>query len=282
MSIKQSSCFAERNRRLEVKTIHQQMAQLAINGAGLSPWEADELVKIIDDVYFSNNNLSDISNGQIKYSCVSSEEGAGKPLSQCKMVTVVLSLLKPEDNERLPNAVNKQRQVNLRWRRVMRVCDEAKDQGGLLSQEDLAELLMCDVKTIQRDCIAMQKDGIVIPTRGQQKDIGPGVTHRELVVRHWIEGKEPVAVADCTKHSIKAVENYLDRFKVVVYLRKNKSFTDHEISVVAGISPRAVKTYLELFNKYKNSSLFKYRLEEITIAGSNYYQSVGEKKDLSQ
>jgi len=74
---------------------------------------------------------------------------------------------------------------------------------------------MCDVKTIQRDCIAMQKDGIVIPTRGQQKDIGPGVTHRELVVRHWIEGKEPVAVAECTKHSIKAVENYLDRLYLV-------------------------------------------------------------------
>ena len=280
MGIKDSSSgFSEQNRRLAIKNIHQQMSQLAVKGAGLSPWEANELVKIIDDVYFSNNNLSDLSNGQMKYSCVSSEEGPGKPLTECKMVTVILSLFKPDDTDELLCSANKQRQVNVRRRRLIRICDEAKDQGGLLSQEDLASILMCDVKTIQRDCKALKDLDIVIPTRGQQKDIGPGVTHRELVVRHWIEGKEPVDVANATKHSIKSVENYLDRFKVVVYLRSNKHFTDHEISVVAGVSPRSVKTYLELHKNFRSKPFFKHRLEEINIAGSNYYVSMGEKKD---
>ncbi|MFA6713949.1 MAG: hypothetical protein WC082_06655 [Victivallales bacterium] len=36
-------------RRLQIKTIHQQMGNLAVSGAGLSPWEARELVNIIDD-----------------------------------------------------------------------------------------------------------------------------------------------------------------------------------------------------------------------------------------
>lgn len=41
-------------RRLQIKTIHQQMENLAVSGAGLSPWEARELVNIIDEVYFQD------------------------------------------------------------------------------------------------------------------------------------------------------------------------------------------------------------------------------------
>ena len=89
---------------------------------------------------------------------------------------------------------------------MMRICDEAREQGGLLSQEDLGELLMCDVRTVRRDVAALRKSGVVLPTRGTVKDIGPGVTHKGIAVRLWLEGKEPTEVARHIHHSLKATE----------------------------------------------------------------------------
>jgi hypothetical protein len=282
MGLQNSSSYESQTRRQAIKTISQQMKQLAVAGTGISPWEAEVLVQSIEDVYFSNTELCDLKHGQTKYNCVSAAEGAGKPLKDCQMVTVVLTLLDNSDEDELLATDNKQRQNFIRRRKVTRMADEAKDQGGLLSQEDIATLLGRDVKTIQRDVKGLKELGIIVPTRGQQKDIGPGVTHRELVIRHWVDGKEPVDVARQTKHSIAAVESYIEKFKVVVYLRSEKNFSNHEISVVAGMSARGVKAFLEIYEEKKSHPLFKHRLDEITLRGSQYYNETGEKKDSSQ
>ena len=266
-------------RRLAIKTIHQQMTMLAMDGAGLSKWEADELVNIIDDVYFTNADLRDLKEGQMKYSCTSAKEGPSKPLTNCQMVTVILTIFDDEDDKDLPCGVNKQRQVRQRMRRCIRLCQEAKDQGGLLTQEDLAKLLQCDSKTIQRIVKMLKQKEICLPTRGNQKDIGPGITHRELVIRKWIEGHEPAEVAKLTNHSIGAVENYLQKFKVIVYLHRERKFDNFEISVVAGVSLSATKVFVDLYESLKTHPTFKYRLEDIKITGKSYYHTVGEKKD---
>ncbi len=282
MGLQNSSSYENQTRRQAIKTISQQMKQLAVAGTGISPWEAEILVQSIEDVYFSNTELRDLKHGQTKYNCVSASEGAGKPLKDCQMVTVVLTLLDNSDEDELIAAENKQRQNFIRRRKVTRIADEAKDQGGLLSQEDIATILGRDVKTIQRDVKALKELGIIVPTRGQQKDIGPGVTHRELVIRHWVDGKEPVEVARQTKHSIAAVESYIEKFKIVVYLRADKNFSNHEISVVAGMSARGVKAFLKIYDEKKSHPLFNHRLDEITLRGAQYYDETGEKKDSSQ
>ena len=65
--------------RLKIKQIGQQMVNLAIKGAGLSAWEARELVQTIEEVYFQDPALKQILPGQMKYSCVSTSEPAGWP-----------------------------------------------------------------------------------------------------------------------------------------------------------------------------------------------------------
>ena len=44
---------AEQARRLRIKTQEQRLAKLAVEGAGLSPWEADELVEVVKEVFFT-------------------------------------------------------------------------------------------------------------------------------------------------------------------------------------------------------------------------------------
>ena len=264
-------------RRLKIKTQNQQLQNLAIAGVGLSPWEAQVLVDVVDDVYFQERELKKIiCPGQMKYSCIQSTEPAGKNLDKCQMVTVTLTLFDKEDRRELPSS-EKQASIDLRRRRMMRIADEAREQDGLLSQEDFAEILMCDVRTIRRDIAELKNSKIVIPTRGTVKDIGPGVTHKALAVRLWLEGKEPTEVALQIHHSLKATENYLEKFKRVSYLI-SKGFTEFEMALTIGISVTAVRTFKELHEQFKHKALFKLRMEEISVVGKQFQLAEGEKK----
>ena len=264
--------------RLKIKQLGQQMQNLAAAGTGISAWEARELVNVIEEVYFSDPDLKLLLPGQMKYSCVQTSEPAGKPIKDCQMVTVTLTLLHDEDTTSLPYK-DKDASIEMRWRRLLRICDEAREQGGLLSQEDLSKLLMSDIRTIRRDIAELRTIGIVVPTRGTIKDIGPGVTHKEIAIRLWLEGKEPTEVAKQIHHSVKATENYLEKFKRVAYLRGQKGFTEFEISRTIGISTAATKTFLALYTEFKNKAFFVIRMEEIELAGKSYNLADGEKKD---
>jgi hypothetical protein len=276
-----TNSYNDQEKRVKIKTLGQQMKNLAVQGTGISPWEAEVLVQSIEDVYFSEPALKKTKSGQIKYQCISAEEGAGKPLKNCQMATVVLTLFDQNDKGDFSTTNNKDRSIELRRRRLSRLVEEAKEQGGFLTQEDLCELLMCDVRTIRRDTKDLKALGIVLPTRGQQKDIGPGISHRGLAIRHWLEGKEPVAVAQAIKHSVAAVENYLQKFQRVAYLRA-KEFNKYEIAMTAGISVAAAITFLEIYDEYKNKALFSQRMEEINLIGGQYYQAQDEKKNSQQ
>lgn len=271
------SCRESQDRRLKIKTLGQRMERVAVEGAGLSPWEAKVLVEAIDEVYFSDPDLKELSAGQMKYSCVSASEGAGKPLDKCSMSTVFLTMIDPEDRRDLPSD-GKQASVHRRRRKIMRLTEEAREQGGLLTQEDLAALLDSDVRTIRRDICQLRSDGVVVATRGQQKDIGPGVSHRGLAIRHWLEGREPVEVARAINHSIGAVESYLEKFKRVAYLRR-KGFDDFQTALTVGMSVAAVKTFVEIYNDSRNRSFFGSRLAEIELVGEQHYVAEDEKKD---
>ncbi|MFA6716885.1 MAG: DUF1670 domain-containing protein [Victivallaceae bacterium] len=264
--------------RLKIKQLSQQMKKIAVDGTGISPWEAQVLIETIEDVYFNDPELKQARHGQLKYSCVSSSEPPGKPINDCGMVTVILTLLDNEDEqERSWN--DKDASIERRQRQLMRISSEALEQSGLLSQEDLGRILMCDVRTIRRDIAELRKLGIIVPTRGTVKDIGPGVSHRAVAIRHWLEGKEPSEIATVIKHSLKAVENYLEKFKRVAYLRR-KRFNDFEISRTIGISVSATKTFVEIYEEFKHKAFFKSRMQEIEVVGAAYYQAQDEKKDF--
>jgi DNA-binding CsgD family transcriptional regulator len=219
------------------------MQNVAVHGTGLSPWEAKVLVEAIEEVYFADPAMRTAAEGQLKYSCVAASEPPGKKIEECRRVTVLLTVLDPNDQGGLEYD-KKQASLTLRQRRLTRIADEAREQGGLLSQEDMAEILMCDVRTIRRDIQALRKRDILVATRGQVRDIGPGVTHRGVAVRLWLEGKEPVEIARHINHSI-----------------------------------AAVKTFVEWYAQYRDKSFFTQRIDEIELVGSQYYTAQDEKKD---
>lgn len=260
---------ADQVRRLELKTQDQQLRNLAVEGTGISVWEAEVLVGVVKEVYFQEPSNRPLRSGQMRYECVGIGEGAGKPIRECRMKSVVLTLFESRtDRAECPEPGASA----LRCHRVQRLTEEAREQGGLLSQEDLALLLCSDVRTIRRDIRELrEKRGIFVATRGQIKDIGPGVSHKGVAIRHWMEGMEPVEVARRINHTLKAVERYIHTFCRVVYLRR-KNFHPHQIALTVGISTGSVATYLEIYEGHRAKPEFQRRFEEIDLIGASHFE----------
>jgi len=72
----------------------------------------------------------------------------------------------------------------LRRRQIVRMAQEALDQGALLTAEDFAfRIFNCGLRTISRDLQALAEEDITVPLRSQQRDIGRAITLTEC--RRW-------------------------------------------------------------------------------------------------
>jgi len=191
--------------------------QLFINdlntGFGLSKVEAEALY---DRITLFNRDYYDGSRGpcQITKTVVALGEPAGKPIKYCRMVSVNLTIYHEEELEiRQEHGIAAERR-----NKELRLCDEAIEQGGVLTQEDLAFLLGTSLSTIKRDDAYLRKQGIALLTRGMVEDIGRGVSHTirkitklsERLIKEYIsliERAESEGYSD--RHN-----QLLDRFKV--------------------------------------------------------------------
>ena len=132
---------------------------------------------------------------------------------------------------------------------------EAFKQGTLLTAEDMAyKIFSVGYRTIIRDLDILRKREEHIPLRSTQKDIGRTTTHKEQIVKLWLEGNEPAYISKATNHSVDAVSRYLQPFKRVVALTlEGKDKTS--IAFLLSISKPLVTRYQELFERYKDEAL---------------------------
>lgn len=273
MIIQNENTATEQARRLKIKTQDQRLVKLVVDGTGLSPWEAEELVEVVKEVYFNEPENGTLRSGQMLFECIDANEGAGKPLKECTLQRIVLTIHDPEDQAIRARDGSERMREHI----ILRLTEEAREQGGLLSQEDLSRFLFCHVRTIRRCVQNLRKRGIVVATRGQQNDIGPGVSHRGVAVKHWIEGMEPVEVARRIKHSLKAVERYLQNFARVVFLQQ-RGFDPLATALAMGVSVAQVTTYREIHDLYKDRPEFARRAQEIQITGGKFHEAIDFEK----
>jgi biotin operon repressor len=232
--------------RIEVKTAENQLRQEFIQGYGYPPRIAEALVNTVTE---HNRSVysGERQDGQIIYRAVAKEEPAGKPLKECRLVSVRITLFAREDRE----IRKKNGRVALRRYILVKISHEALDQGGLLTQEDLAELLRTSTRTIRYDIAALREEGVNVPTRGYYRDIGRGPSHKALIVGLWLKGYEYTEIELRTHHSPASIQNYIENFKKVVYLKDTMKIED--IRQVTGLSESLIKEYLELVTLYPES-----------------------------
>jgi hypothetical protein len=251
-----------RQGRLDAKTLDSLFCRRIEEGANCSPFVSKAILSTVKEVFPIGLDDSDhqLGLGQIKLLVVAANEPAGKPLDECQKVTVLLTLDAGQDDfqVRLAHSVD-----GLRRARILRVTAEAREQGGLLSYEDLAfRLFNCGLRTIVRDVKDLNSRDIAVPTRGQQQDIGPGQTHRVQAVRLYLQGLEANEIARRLYHTITSIENYVTTFSRVAFLA-SKGYGDDAIAFVIRRSPPLVAAYRKLLADFQAKPSAQPLLKEI-------------------
>lgn len=280
MIVSQKELEANHRHRMLTKTESAAFANEIVCGTNCSPMESEIIVETAKKAFGIGQwgEGRPLSDGQVVFVAVAIEAPAGCPLTECPQARLVLTLI----SRRADIEVRYRHGASaMRRQQIVRMTEEALDQGGVLTQEDLAMLLGCDVRTVRSDIKVLRNQQIVVKTRGTVKDIGPGVSHREQAVRLWLSGKEPLDVAHHLKHSLGSIERYIRTFCRVVYAYKK--LQDHlKTALVVGISHSLALRYWDLHCEliYKNS-FYRDRLDEVLGLGEGHWDAVDGKKKLS-
>jgi len=246
--------------RLAVKTVEQTFKRDMVEGFGLAPFNAKGILNLVKETYLPHLWGKDkpVGIGQARVLAVSEQEPPGKPLKDCEMKAVTLTVTNPEEDE--PVRV-KYGQAQYRRIKILRMLEEACEQGAYLTQEDLSGLMNVSLRTIKRDVKALRKESYYLPLRGQQKDIGPTISHKTQAVERYIR-KEPVSkISTCIKHSPEAVVRYIKSFARVLVARE-KGLSLEETAFMLGLSERLIKEYMDLAERYRGEE-YRERIGEI-------------------
>jgi hypothetical protein len=216
--------------------------------------------------------------GQMRLTAVSAAESSGKPLSAMKKVSVVATV----DGGLEDLEVLKQFGVaGLRRVRVLRMTEEAIDQGGALTQEDLARLCQSDVRTIRRDLVVLRAEGHWVPTRGTVKEIGRGQSHKAKIVEMYLQRMTYSEIVRRARHAASSVKRYVETFGRVVVLWEKGVRDAGEIGFVVGVSARLAREYLTLRERYDTVE-HRDRLDEIARQVRRVLSGDGEEKGGSR
>lgn len=219
-----------------------------------------------------------LKEGEIEVSVISIEERSGKMVESMKKVRVRLTM----DNGLEDVEVQKNfGRVSLRRLRIQRISQEAIEQNGILSQEDLSKYLHCNVRTIKRDIHFIKESGIEVITRGVLHNIGRGQTHKVKIIGLYLEGKTFSEIRLKTHHSTGAIKRYLQDFQKVLMSLHNGIKDPETISSVTGLSITLVNQYLDLIRQSGKDSQRKAMMQDMIRQWKRAGTRIKKKEDTS-
>jgi hypothetical protein len=255
--------------RRQIKSSEGELLWELENSYSLSPKLSSSIMMTAKECLLQEYNLRE---GQIEVTVIEIEERSGKVIEKMEKKKVRLTIDNGIEDIEILKAYGR---IILRQIKIERITDEAIEQGGVLSQEDLSKYLSCTVRTIQRDVKAIKKKGIEVVTRGYLHNIGRGQTHKVKIIGMYLDGKTYSEIKLTARHSSGAIKRYLESFTKVVMSQSKGIYERKEISSVTGISEGLVKQYLELIRESKKDKTRSENIKE--LIKRNSYRS-GIKK----
>lgn len=211
-------------------------------GYGLSPVEALVLARRVQELIDERLDTAR-GDGQITYQAIDISEPPGKPLAECRKVPVQLTLVGEEDRR----VWAEEGAQALRRLRVYRLVHEALLQGGALSQEDLALLLVMSIKSIKRVFAHYRQHDERLSSRGELQDIGPGVSHKIPIIRKYVQDLSFSRISrSLGQHGFDSMVRYLRHFALVMMLQ-DRGLTRAQMQSVLGISENLIGQYQTLY-----------------------------------
>ena len=258
--------------RLELKSFEGGFLYELINSYELSPKLSEQ---ILISAKTSLLRTKELREGQIVAVVVSIDEKSGKPVERMKKKKVVLTL-----NNGLEDMSNLQQfgRSGLRQVIIQRIIDEAIEQGGVLSQEDLSYYFNCSQRTIKRDIRTIRERGITVITRGVLHNVGRGQTHKAEIIKLYLEDYTYSEIKRKTRHSVGAIKRYLESFSKVLMAKHFGINNLSELSSVTGLSKYLLKQYIQIISDSPTDPVMSSNLS-ILLEQSQY--RMGLKKTIT-
>ncbi len=216
------------------------------------------LLDVAQETLLGSATSTRVRPGQVRLIVASLKAPFGPPLSETDKVEVTLTVDNgvEDDTVRATQGVEGQRQG-----RILRLTEEALEQGGVLTHEDLARALRVDVRTIRREVKALKADGHLVQTRGMVKGVGRGQTHKVKIIELWLDRHGYDQIARWMRHSPQAIKRYVSTFLRVASLHR-QGVAEEEVAFLTDASLRLVKDYVALYTAALERPHRREKLEE--------------------
>lgn len=237
-----------------LKTSEGEFIYDLLNSYELSPKLSEQILLSAKEHLLRAHILKE---GQIEVTVIGIEERAGKTIEKLSRKRVLLTIDSGKEDLESKKEFGR---IILRQIRIQRITQEAIEQDGILSQEDLSRYLSCDARTIRRDIEQIKKRGVEVITRGVLHNIGRGQTHKKKIIGLYLEGYFFADIKLKTRHSVGAIKRYIQEFTKVFMSVSRGIKQDEEISLVTGISLNLVRQYKELLLESRGNKIRQEKL----------------------
>ena len=257
MSTKQVFTDATQD-RLTIKTPEANFLRVLQNEFNFSQRVSRELLNAAQEMLIGSVPAQAVRPGQVRLMVASMRAPFGPPLAETEQVEVTLTVDGGEQDSQVKAREGGER---LREGRILRLTEEALEQGGVLTQEDLARALSVDVRTIRRSVAALKAAGHLVQTRGAIQGVGRCQSHKVRIIELWLEREGYEKIARWVHHSPRAIQRYVSTFlRMVVLHRKGTAVS--EIAFLTRSSQRLVQEYLGVYEAAMGDRRRREKLEE--------------------
>lgn len=169
-----------------------------------------------------------------------------KTLDKTKLKPIVVTVASEYDLVKARNGLHPRKLLKNICARILQ---EAFDQGGVLSQYDVAVITGRSLAYVQQAISQWQKEhGQSLPSRGTIHDLGSATTHKKEIISLYLKGYKTSEIAMKTSHDPVNVDRYIKDFKRVLWLSKDGRDLN-DIAFFTRLSARLVKEYLSIIEE---------------------------------
>jgi len=134
----------------------------------------------------------------------------------------------------------------IRVAKIVRIINEAYEQGAVLTQSDIAFVLGISPHTVSNLINEYQKKNkTTLKYCGMVLDIGPSLTHKKEIIRMFLQNIPTPDISRKMNHTEEACDRYIKSFKKVQALYNSK-MEPTKISLLLEMSERLVAEYIEI------------------------------------
>jgi hypothetical protein len=171
-----------------------------------------------------------------------------KKLSDMQLIPVTFTSINPGDIE---DRITRVKKNELLEKLIVRLCNETKEQGGVITETDIFILLRLPYTMISNHVTSYGKrTKKVIPRAGTEMDMGKSLTHKRLAFHNYKKKIPTSENARLIDHTPESVDRYIKDGTSIEKLYA-AGYNEWDVAFFTGPPIYVVQEYVEIIKSYE-------------------------------